>query len=72
MSGSSKIEMESGVDEEEAWMKQTAIVNIYHFVRMSHVEPSRFIVDDFETIRNEIILTQQHGFPGTYSLKYEA
>lgn len=53
-------------------MKQTAIVNIYHFVRMSHVEPSRFIADDFETIRNEIILTKQHGFPGTYALKYDA
>ena len=57
LSGSSKIEMESGVDEEEDWIKQTAIVNRDHFVRMAQVEPSRFIVDDFETLRNEIILT---------------
>ena len=53
-------------------MKQKTIVNIYNFVRMSHVEPSRFLVDDFETIRNEIILVKQYGFPGTYALKYDA
>ena len=53
-------------------MKQTTIVNIYNFVRMSHVEPSRFLVDDFETIRSEIILVKQYGFPGTYALKYDA
>lgn len=53
-------------------MKQMAVVNMYHFVRMSHVEPSRFIADDFETIRNEIILVKQYGFPGTYALKYDA
>lgn len=53
-------------------MKQKTIVNIYNFVRMSHVEPSRFLVDDFETIRSEIILVKQYGFPGTYALKYDA
>ena len=53
-------------------MKQTVIVNIYNFIRMSHVEPSRFIIDDFETIRSQLILVKQLGFPGTYALKYDA
>ena len=37
-------------------MKKTAIVNIYNFIRMSHEEPSRFVIDDFETLRKELIL----------------
>ncbi len=53
-------------------MNKTVIVNIYNFIRMSHVEPSRFIPDDFETIRNEILTVKQYGFPGTYALKYDA
>ncbi len=53
-------------------MKKTVVVNIYNFIRMSHVEPSRFILDDFETIRNQIITVKQYGFPGTYALKYDA
>lgn len=53
-------------------MKKTVIVNIYNFIRMSHVEPSRFIIDDFETIQNQLILVKQFGFPGTYALKYDA
>ena len=53
-------------------MKKTIIVNIYNFIRMSHVEPSRFIIDDFETIQNQLILVKQFGFPGTYALKYDA
>lgn len=53
-------------------MAKTVIVNIYNFIRMSHVEPSRFIPDDFETIRNQIILVKQYGFPATYALKYDA
>ncbi len=53
-------------------MKKTVIVNIYNFIRMSHVEPSRFIMDDFETIRNQLIIVKQFGFPGTYALKYDA
>ena len=52
-------------------MKQVA-VNIYNFIRMSHTEPSRFIQDDFDTLRNEIITVKQYGFPGTYALKYDA
>ena len=52
--------------------KKTAVINIYNFIRMSHVEPSRFIPDDFETIRNELIAVKQYGFPGTYALKYDA
>ncbi len=51
---------------------KTGIVNIYNFIRMSHVEPSRFIQDDFDTIRNQILCVKQYGFPGTYALKYDA
>lgn len=47
-------------------------VNIYNFIRMSHTEPTRFIQDDFDTIRNQIITVKQYGFPGTYALKYDA
>ena len=53
-------------------MKRTAIVHIYHFIRMSHTEPSRFIGDDFDTLRRILILVKQYGFPGTYALKYDA
>ena len=44
-------------------MRQTVVVHIYQFVRMSHIEPSRFIRDDFETIQKEITLVKQYGFP---------
>lgn len=50
----------------------TVLVNIYNFIRMSHVEPSRFILDDFETVREQIRLVKQYGLPGTYALKYDA
>lgn len=53
-------------------MKKTVIVNIYNFIRMSHVEPSVFIPDDFETVQNQITLIRQYGFPATYALKYDA
>lgn len=53
-------------------MKKTVIVNIYNCIRMSHVEPSRFISDDFETLKKQLILVKQYGFPGTYALKYDA
>lgn len=53
-------------------MWQRTVVNIYNFIRMSHVEPSRFIPDDFETVRKQLILVKQYGFPGTYALKYDA
>lgn len=53
-------------------MKKRVIVNIYNFVRMSHVEPSVFIQDDFETVKKQIILVRQYGFPATYALKYDA
>lgn len=52
-------------------MKKTAIVNIYNFVRNAHREPSGFIPDDFETIRNQLILMKQYGLPGTYALKHD-
>ena len=53
-------------------MKKTTIVNIYNFIRMSHVEPSVFIPDDFETVRNQMTLIRQYGLPATYALKYDA
>lgn len=53
-------------------MSKPAIVNIYNFIRMSHVEPSIFIPDDFETVRNQMTLIRQYGFPATYALKYDA
>lgn len=53
-------------------MKKTVIVHIYNFIRMSHTEPSRFLFDDFDTIRRQLILVKQYGFPGTYALKYDA
>lgn len=53
-------------------MFSTPIVNIYNFIRMSHMEPSRFLWDDFETLRRELITVKQFGFPGTYALKYDA
>lgn len=51
---------------------KSVIVNIYNFIRMSHVEPSVFIPDDFETVRNQMTLVRQYGFPATYALKYDA
>ena len=53
-------------------MKKTAIVHIYNFIRMSHTEPSRFLFDDFDSLRRILILVKQYGFPGTYALKYDA
>lgn len=53
-------------------MKKTVIVNVYNFIRMSHMEPSRFLQDDFDTVRRELTLVKQYGFPGTYALKYDA
>ena len=53
-------------------MRNKPIVNIYNFIRMSHVEPSVFIPDDFETVRNQITLVRQYGLPATYALKYDA
>lgn len=53
-------------------MKKTVIVNIYNFIRMSHVEPSTFISDDFETVQKQMTLVRQYGFPATYALKHDA
>lgn len=52
--------------------KKSVRVNIYNFIRMSHTEPTRFIQDDFDTIREQIITVKQYGFPGTYALKHDA
>ena len=53
-------------------MKKTSIVNIYNFIRKSHTDAGDFILDDFETIRNQLILMKQYGLPGTYALKHDA
>lgn len=53
-------------------MKKAVVVNIYNFIRMSHVEPSIFIRDDFETVQKQMTLVRQYGFPATYALKYDA
>ena len=53
-------------------MKKVAIANVYNFVRVSHVEPSRFIQDDYDTIKNQIITNKQYKIPGSYALKHDA
>lgn len=53
-------------------MKKTVIINIYNFIRSGPSEDAEFMLDDFETIRNEIITVKQYGFPGTYALKHDA
>lgn len=52
--------------------KKTVIVNIYNFIRKAHEEPSRFIQDDFDTLRRQIDLVRRSGLPATYALKYDA
>ena len=59
-------------EEGKEAVKKTVIVNIYNFIRMSHVEPSVFIPDDFETVRKQMILIRQYDLPATYALKYDA
>ena len=53
-------------------MKKTVIVNIYNFIRSGPSDGAEFMLDDFETIRNEILTVKQYGFPGTYALKHDA
>ena len=53
-------------------MKKTVIINIYNFIRSGPSDMADFMLDDFETIRNEILTVKQYGFPGTYALKHDA
>ena len=53
-------------------MEKTAIVNLYQVVRMSHYEPSRFVQDDFDTLRRQIQAIHRVGFSSTYAVKYDA
>ena len=53
-------------------MQKTCIINIYNFIRSGPSEVADFMLDDFETIRKEIITVKQYGFPGTYALKHDA
>lgn len=53
-------------------MNKLAIVNIYNFVRKSHEEPSKFIIDDFETLENQLTVLAKFNLPSTVALKYDA
>lgn len=53
-------------------MKKTVIINIYNFIRSGPSDMADFMLDDFETIKKEIITVKQYGFPGTYALKHDA
>lgn len=53
-------------------MKKNTVINIYNFIRRSHEEPSRFIQDDFDTIKSQIETLKQYGLPSTYALKHDA
>ncbi|MBQ7839330.1 MAG: chitobiase/beta-hexosaminidase C-terminal domain-containing protein [Lachnospiraceae bacterium] len=53
-------------------MKKTVIVNIYNFIRNNFRENGEWVPDDFEAIRNQLILMKQYGFPGTYAIKHDA
>lgn len=53
-------------------MNKLAIVNIYNFVRKSHEEPSRFIIDDFETLEKQLTVLAKFNLPSTVALKYDA
>ena len=53
-------------------MKKNTVINIYNFIRRSHEEPSRFIQDDFDTIKNQIEILKQYNLPSTYALKHDA
>lgn len=53
-------------------MKKLALINIYNIVRQSHTHPSKFIEDDYETLKNQIIVAKYYGLPLTIALKYDA
>lgn len=53
-------------------MKKLPLVNIYNIVRQSHIHPTRFIKDDFDTLKNQIIVAKYYGLPITIALKYDA
>ena len=53
-------------------MGKTTVVNIYNFIRRAHEEPGRFMEDDFNTVKNQILLLKQLGLPSTYALKHDA
>ena len=53
-------------------MEKTAVVNLYQVVRMSHYEPSRFVQDDFDTLRLQIQAIRRAHFSSTYAVKYDA
>lgn len=53
-------------------MKKITVVNIFNFIRRAHEEPSTFIQDDFDTIKNQMEVLKQYGLPSTYALKHDA
>lgn len=56
----------------QTYKKNITVVNVYNFIRKSHEEPSRFIQDDFDTIKNQIEVLKQYQLPSTYALKHDA
>lgn len=53
-------------------MKNVSVINIFNFIRLSNEEPTRFIEDDFITVKKQIEVLKQLGLPSTYALKYDA
>ena len=52
-------------------MTSTSIVNFFYVIRVSHYEPSRFVLDDYETLENILIASKYHGMPITLALKHD-
>lgn len=52
--------------------KSARVINIFNFIRQSHVEPSRFIQDDYDAIFNQIQILKKYQMPSTFALKYDA
>ena len=48
------------------------VITIFNFIRQSHEEPTRFIKDDLDTLKNQIIVLKKHQLPATFALKYDA
>lgn len=55
-----------------AYMKKQTLVNIYHFIRKSTYPDGVFTQEDFDTLKNEMLLLKQHQLPATYALKHDA
>lgn len=56
----------------ELIMNNVSAINIFNFIRLSNEEPTRFIEDDFITVKKQIEVLKQLGLPSTFALKYDA